>query len=87
MKMYEYMALGKAIIAPNQETITEIAENNRNAYLFEPENVPTLTFALQTLIDDKPLREALGRQAGGQVAGFTWQARAKALEHAIQRII
>lgn len=87
MKMYEYMALGKAVIAPNQETITEIAENQRNVYLFEPENIPTLTFALQTLIDDKPRRERLGRQAGEQVTGFTWQARARAMELAIQRLI
>ncbi|MBK7448561.1 MAG: glycosyltransferase family 4 protein [Anaerolineales bacterium] len=87
MKVYEYMALGKAVIAPNQDTITEIAKHNQNAYLFEPENVQSLGLAIQMLIDDANLRRILSENAGKLASSFTWQTRAKVLEQAILKII
>ncbi len=87
MKVYEYMALGKAVVAPNQETITEIAEHGKNAYLFEPENTQALSMALQTLIEDPRLRDTLGRRAGELVSKFTWLARAKTMEKAMLNVI
>ncbi|MBK6794312.1 MAG: glycosyltransferase [Anaerolineales bacterium] len=81
------MALGKAVIAPNQDTITEIAKHNQNAYLFEPENVQSLGLAIQMLIEDANLRRILSENAGKLASSFTWQTRAKVLEQAILKII
>lgn len=84
MKLYEYLALGKAVVAPRQETITEVVTHNRNAYLFEPEDDRALAAALQRLIDDDALRTRLGRQAGCVAADYTWDKRAESIQQALQ---
>ncbi len=86
MKMYEYMALGKAVVAPRQQTITEVVSHNRNAYLFEPENDQALATALQTVIDDGALRTRLGREAGRVAANYTWEKRAESLQQALEQV-
>lgn len=86
MKIYEYMALGQAVLAPRQETITEIVTHAQDAYLFEPENVGAITEALERVIVDGELRHRLGQSAAQQAIHFTWEARAKSLEAAIGKI-
>ncbi|MDH3637402.1 MAG: glycosyltransferase family 4 protein, partial [Gammaproteobacteria bacterium] len=85
MKVYEYMALGKAVLAPDQQTITDIATHNLNAYLFERENVEAISKAMQRLVDDTALRYRLGRQAGKLAAEHTWQKRAERMIWSIEQ--
>ncbi len=87
MKIYEYMALGKAIIAPNQPTIREIAEHGDGIYMFEQENIDDLARALQTLIDDDALRTQLGERALALSPQFTWRARAEIISNAMHEIV
>lgn len=87
MKIYEYMALGKAVIAPDQETIREIAMHNNGIYLFEPMNVDATAAALQAVIEDKALRQQLGRQAIQIAADHTWRKRAETLQAAILNVV
>jgi glycosyltransferase involved in cell wall biosynthesis len=37
LKLFEYMALGKAIIAPDRANIREILTHGRDALLFDPD--------------------------------------------------
>ncbi len=46
LKLFEYMAHGRAIIAPDQPNIREILDDNVNALLFEAENERILLAAL-----------------------------------------
>lgn len=84
MKVYEYMAMGKALIAPDQLTVTEIVTNGKNGYLFARENVGAMTAALKTLIEDPILRQELGTQAGRFAAECTWEKRAAMLSDALR---
>lgn len=86
MKLYEYLALGKAIVAPDQPTITEIVRDGETALLFPPENVPALTGALETLIRDETLRARLGAQAAAAAPQHTWQKRAEQLAAALESL-
>ncbi|MHB8626587.1 MAG: glycosyltransferase family 4 protein [Aggregatilineales bacterium] len=86
MKVYEYLAMGKALIAPDQPTITEIVTNGKNAYLFAREDVGAMTTALKTLIEEPMLRQELGTQAGWLAAECTWEKRAAILSDALQTI-
>lgn len=87
MKIYEYMALGKAVVAPNQPTITEITNHDNGIYLFEPEQVQSMAEALQTLIDDPALRARLGQQAAQIGLEHTWLKRATILQNAMLAIV
>jgi glycosyltransferase involved in cell wall biosynthesis len=81
------MALGKAVIAPDQETIREIATHGQGIYLFESENVPSMAAALKTVIEDADLRQQLGQQATQIAAAHTWRRRAETLQGAIMKVL
>jgi glycosyltransferase involved in cell wall biosynthesis len=87
MKIYEYAAMGKAILAPNQETITEIVAHDESAYLFAPEDVDSMAAALTAVIQDGALRQRLRQNATQLAHKHTWEQRAIALEQAIQQVI
>lgn len=76
MKMFEYMAAGRAIISADLPVIREVL-NEQNALFCEPESSDSWKFALETLLNDETKRAALGRQAEQDVQGYTWLARAK----------
>jgi glycosyltransferase involved in cell wall biosynthesis len=86
MKVYEYMAMGKAVVAPEQPTIAEIATHGENAYLFAREDVTAMAAALNALIADSALRERLGAQGRRHAAEQTWQKRAEQLIEAFRKL-
>ena len=72
-KLFEYMAMGKAIIASNLGQIGELLEHNKTAYLVEPGNIKQLVDAMLLLIIDSQLRHNLGRKARAEVIKkYTW---------------
>ena len=80
MKMFDYMAVGRAIISADLPVLHEVL-NNENAVFCEPDEVDDWERALRGLLTDEPRRLALARQAQKDVAGYTWVARAeRALE-------
>ena len=87
MKVYEYMALGKAVVAPNQPTITEIATHGLNAYLFEPENIQEMSSALEKLAVNPVLRRELGTQGAQLASQHTWEKRGGTMLSAINKIL
>lgn len=82
LKLFEYMAHGRAIIAPDQPNIREILENNVNAVLFEAESEPSFRAALTRLCTDDTLRQKVGRQARLTVEErpLTWANNAARIE-------
>lgn len=80
-KLFEYMAMGKAIAASNLDQIGEILKDEETALLCEPGDVASLAAALFRLTEDAELRYALGRNARTQVLDkYTWRAH-------VQRIV
>lgn len=77
MKVYEYMALGKAVVATDQGQIREIIKHGENGLLFEPGHHRQLRDRLARLQTDAPLRRRLGREARDSVADQTWTANAE----------
>ncbi len=63
MKIFEYMAMGKGVVAPRQDNICEILTDGIDALLFEPENKESLKDALNTLLNKKDMGRTLGRNA------------------------
>ena len=63
LKLIEYMASGKAIIAPSQDNIRELLSHERDALLFEQDNAHEFLTALLRLVEDKQLRARLGAAA------------------------
>jgi glycosyltransferase involved in cell wall biosynthesis len=59
-KLFEYMAMGKAIVASNLEQIGEILEHGRTAWLVEPGDAEALMLGLKAVVDDRGKQRELG---------------------------
>lgn len=79
LKLFEYLALGKAIVAPAQPNIMEILSDGNNAVLFDPARPGGLATAIQRLCDDARLRAAVGEGARNTITErrLTWHANAE----------
>lgn len=80
LKLFEYMAAGKAIVASNLPAIREVLAHEVNALLVTPGDPGALAAAITRLGGDPALREALGAAARAAVAEYSWGRRAERLE-------
>jgi glycosyltransferase involved in cell wall biosynthesis len=78
MKILEYMALGKPIIAPAQENIQELL-TEKEAIFFTPRDADSLATALEALAHDRERSQEMGRNARAAIhkRGFLWTANAQ----------
>lgn len=80
MKMFDYMAAGRAILSADLAVIHEVLHEG-NAVFCAPGEVAAWEQSLRELLADEPRRLALGAQAQKDVARYSWIARAeRALE-------
>ena len=72
-KLFEYMAMGKAIVASNLDQMGRILQDNNTALLSIPGNVESLSNAIVQLAADSDLRSMLGANAREEVVKkYTW---------------
>ncbi len=76
MKMFEYMACGRAVISSDLPVIREVL-NERNAVLCPPEDADAWDRALAALLADPAKRDTLAKQALADVQQYTWAERAR----------
>ena len=78
LKLFEYLALGRAIVAPDQPNIREVLTDGVNALLFDPADPAGLTGAIERLSTDDALRTRLAAAARDTIAlrGYTWTGNA-----------
>ena len=79
LKLFEYMALGRAVIAPDAPNIREILTHGVDALLFEPNNPESLASAIRKLVADSGLRARLGAAAAEKIhrEDITWARNAR----------
>lgn len=87
LKLFEYMAAGKAIVAPRQPNILEVLTENVDAVCFEPGQEQQLRGALTRIIADAALRRRLGEGAQRTIQSrrLTWTGNAKRIIEAFER--
>jgi glycosyltransferase involved in cell wall biosynthesis len=77
-KLFEYMAMGKAIVASQLGQIGEILEHENTALLVSPGDVSELAAAIIRLAGSAELRERLGVKAREEaVSKHTWRHNAE----------
>jgi glycosyltransferase involved in cell wall biosynthesis len=86
-KIFEYMAMGKGIVASRLGQIGEVLVDGETALLVEPGDVGELREAIVRLIEDKGLREGLGVKAR-EIAEkeHTWTHNAQRVLQAYQSL-
>jgi glycosyltransferase involved in cell wall biosynthesis len=77
-KLFEYMAMGKAIVASDLDQIGEVLRHGETAWMVPPADVAALSEGMKRLIDDPALRVRLGATARGDVLlHYTWRAHVR----------
>ena len=78
VKLFEYMAMGMAIVAPAVPPIREIVTDGETALLFQPGDVASMREAVRRVATDGALRDRLGRNARRAAAErHTWTRNAE----------
>lgn len=73
-KLFEYMAMGKGIVASDLEQIGQVLKHDQTAWLVKPGDPDALTDGLNILIRDPQRRARLGQAAREAVsAQYTWE--------------
>jgi len=72
-KLFEYMGMGKAIVASDLEQIGEVLEHRKTAWLVKPGNIQELAQGILNLAEDANLRNELGRNVREEaLKKYTW---------------
>ena len=66
-KLFEYMAVGRAVVASRIGQACQVIDDGQNGLLFEPDSMRDLEGALRVLVGDRALRERLGQSARSEV--------------------
>jgi len=84
-KVFEAMAMGKAIIASHVSDLPEIL-GEQAGMIVEPGNVAELGEAIHTLAHDPALATELGRRARARcLTHYSWDAMEQTLNHVLRR--
>jgi len=88
LKLFEYMAAGLCVIAPDQPNLREVLAHETDALLVASGDRDSLQGALVRLAGDAPLRARLGAAARAKVAALdlTWQGNARRVIEAVEAL-
>jgi glycosyltransferase involved in cell wall biosynthesis len=76
MKMFEYMAAGRAIVTADLPVIREVL-TEESAVFCKPDDAGEWRLVIESLLEDETHRTKLGDRARQDVQGYTWVARAQ----------
>ncbi|MBN1274306.1 MAG: glycosyltransferase family 4 protein [Candidatus Aminicenantes bacterium] len=77
LKMFEYMASGRPLVASRLPVLEEVLSHGDNALLVEPSNREEWRSALLKLERHKNLSRALGKKAAEDILAYSWKRRAE----------
>jgi glycosyltransferase involved in cell wall biosynthesis len=77
LKIFEYMAAGKAVIATGVGQVGELIQHGKTGWLVPPNDPPAFLEAIRKLSRNRALRERLGQEAADNALAYhTWRKRA-----------
>ena len=87
-KLFEYMAMGKAIVASRLDQLGKILKDGEDALLFEPGDPHELAETVLTLAENSDLRNRLGRNAREKVIKeFSWDSHVGKIIEKISELV
>ena len=84
LKLFEYLAAGRPIVASDLPAIREVLTDGETAVLVRPDDVEAFAQALQRVSSDESLAARLGAAALALAPRYSWDARAARIEAALQ---
>ena len=86
-KLFEYMAMGRPIVASQLEQIGDVLTHGDTGWLVTPGDAAALAAGLERLLDDRALRAQLGDRARrAAVAQWSWREHTRRIVAALQTV-
>lgn len=85
LKLFEYMAMGKAIVATDLPSVRLLLEDGTHALLAKPENPSSFAQAIRTLLNNPQTAQKLATMAQKHAKNYTWEKRAEQILRFIQK--
>ena len=85
LKLFEYMAAGKAIIVSDLPSMHQVLTPEQDALLVPSDESEAFAHAIDRLLVDRGLRARLGEAAKSRAQTFSWRARAETILHFINK--
>ncbi|WP_414622879.1 glycosyltransferase [Calothrix sp. CCY 0018] len=87
LKLFEYMAVRRPIVASALSNITTVLRDQENALLAEPDKPLSFKEAIIKLLDNPSMANSLAECAFQEVQKFTWDSRTDSiLDFAVERL-
>src|SRR5262249_49774108 len=89
LKLFEYLAMGRAIVAPATPNISEVLTDGENAVLFDPASPDGMRSALEKLLNDGELRRRIAEGARRTIEQrkLTWSNNAQRVADLFGRLL
>jgi glycosyltransferase involved in cell wall biosynthesis len=78
LKLFEYMAAGKPIVASDLQSVREVLDEG-NACLVPPDNPKALAKGIHSVLDNPDYATRLGERAKADGVQYSWVCRAEAI--------
>jgi glycosyltransferase involved in cell wall biosynthesis len=85
LKLFEYMAANRPVIASDMPVFKDILIHKENAWLFEPGNSEALVSAIDAVFRNPRCGETLQRNTRKNLENFTFQNRARRIIHIMEK--
>lgn len=87
-KLFEYMAMGKGIVASRLEQIGEVLKHGETAWLVKPGDVEDLARGIEHLLERPGLSKKMGESARKEVlARFTWREHTRRIVEKLMELV
>jgi glycosyltransferase involved in cell wall biosynthesis len=86
LKLFEYMAAGRPIVASDLPSIREVLHDNVDALLVPPGDPAAIAAAIRRLLEDRALAGRLAAAAREAVPQYVWDRRAERLERLLTEV-
>ena len=87
MKLLDYMAAGRPIVASDLESLREVVADGLTARLVEPGNPKALAQGIREVLADPDACDRMARAAFDEVANYSWARRAERIEELLAEVV
>ncbi|MBE3095937.1 MAG: glycosyltransferase family 4 protein [Planctomycetes bacterium] len=87
LKLFEYLAAGRPIVASDLPALREVLTADNSAVLVAPGDPGALAAGIRRVVDDPALGDRLARRAFALAAEYSWDSRAERLERLLVMVV
>ncbi len=87
LKLFEYLAMGKIVVASNITVINEIIIDGYNGFLVPPKDIKTIIDKIKAIENDNDLKKKIIRNAQNTAKKYTWENKTNFIIETINEIV